>query len=461
MDFITGIKDLDELYPNMLRTGFLVVVAGPPGSGKTSLASLICSSNAYNGKKCLYISFQEDKEKFYTIMNLLGLDLPSLEEKGYFKYLKLPITKDIDSLMDELRRVIMDYNPRIIVVDSVNAILQYVKDEDKRAWLQNFFSQLPILINGIAILIAEHKPGTHTLGLGDIEFIADVLLFLEYRVRRGFLSRFLQIRKARGSRVHISEVPFAIREKVGIRVLVPEVIRKIRSVPKMYRGESTLFNKSLGYIQAGEHILVLHPTYARMPWYLLPIIETVVLNNLKVLGISYHYSPDEMRFLIKRLLVSETGISAEVAEKIIDKHFILEALNPYGYSLEELALEEKELVALYKPDVIAFHAVELLDPLVESDKALYYNLLVNQVYSFKRQGVITLRIMGVLSRKRVLRETALADIVIRVMLRKKDISSPRIYFWRRGARPYVVVLDENMLKNVQKELRAILTRHVR
>lgn len=460
MEFTTGIKDIDELYPKLLRRGFLIVVAGPPGSGKTSLASLICSRNASKGKKCLYISFQEDKEKYFSLMSTLGINLLKLEEEGLFNYLKLPMTKDIEYLVDEISKIVMEYSPSIVVVDSVNAILQYVRDEDKRAWLQNFFSQLPQLIGGIVILVAEHKPGAHILGLGDIEFIADVLFFLEHKLRRGLLSRVLQVRKARGTRIHVSEIPFTIREGIGIQVLAPEVIQRIRSVPRFYRGKSTLFNRSLGYIQAGEHILVLYPAYARMQWYLLPIIEIVVLNDLRVLGISYHYSPDEMKFLIKRFLVNELGLSEDAANRIIDRHFILEALNPYSYSLEELALEEKGLFDAHKPNVVAFHAVELLDPLVESDRALYYNLLVNQIYSFKRHGVIMLRIMGVLSRERVLREVSLADVVVRVMLHRNNIDSPRIYFWRRGARPTIVVLDENTVEMVRSELRSILTEGV-
>ncbi|MEM2297511.1 MAG: ATPase domain-containing protein [Ignisphaera sp.] len=60
---IFGIEALDKMISDALRFPSLVVVAGHPGAGKTTLASSICYANALKNLKCLYLSFQEDKEK--------------------------------------------------------------------------------------------------------------------------------------------------------------------------------------------------------------------------------------------------------------------------------------------------------------------------------------------------------------------------------------------------------------
>jgi len=61
--FIYGVEGLDKLLSGTLRPSTLTVISGHPGSGKTTLTSTICYANALKGRKCLYISFQEDRRR--------------------------------------------------------------------------------------------------------------------------------------------------------------------------------------------------------------------------------------------------------------------------------------------------------------------------------------------------------------------------------------------------------------
>lgn len=84
-DFIFGIDGLDNFFRGVLRKGSLVALIGQPGAGKTTFASAICYSNALRGSKCLYLSFFEDREKLFSNVSGLGLDLYSVEAKGVSK----------------------------------------------------------------------------------------------------------------------------------------------------------------------------------------------------------------------------------------------------------------------------------------------------------------------------------------------------------------------------------------
>jgi circadian clock protein KaiC len=50
----TGLADLDQILGGGLRLASTVVLAGPPGTGKTILAHQICFANATAQRKAVY-----------------------------------------------------------------------------------------------------------------------------------------------------------------------------------------------------------------------------------------------------------------------------------------------------------------------------------------------------------------------------------------------------------------------
>jgi circadian clock protein KaiC len=81
--FTTGIPGLDVLLGE-IAAPYTLLIAGHPGAGKTTVATTICYANALRGRKCLYMSFYEDREKYYRFMKHLGIDLEAVEAKGLY-----------------------------------------------------------------------------------------------------------------------------------------------------------------------------------------------------------------------------------------------------------------------------------------------------------------------------------------------------------------------------------------
>ncbi|MEM4436736.1 MAG: ATPase domain-containing protein [Thermosphaera sp.] len=160
------IPGIEELLRDALKPGTLMLITGYPGAGKTTFATQICYANALKGLKTIYYSFQEEKSKYYAIMSKYGMDLVSLERKGLFKYVNMPLIKQVEDLIKELSASVSE-NPNIIVLDSINPLIEsFEKDIDRRAFIRNFFAELARTIDGIVILIGEIPFGEKSLYFG-------------------------------------------------------------------------------------------------------------------------------------------------------------------------------------------------------------------------------------------------------------------------------------------------------
>jgi circadian clock protein KaiC len=138
-EYTTGSPELDDLIGPILPNTMLLV-AGHPGSGKTSLASQICYANMRLGKKCLYVTFYENKGKLYKNMYKIGVDFQSAEEKGFFKFVKLPVVS-VESFLKEFASLVEREDIDVVVLDSINPVLELTeKREEHRAILLNFFT---------------------------------------------------------------------------------------------------------------------------------------------------------------------------------------------------------------------------------------------------------------------------------------------------------------------------------
>jgi len=444
-EFVFGIKGLDELLPGVLYRGTTIVIAGHPGAGKTIFATTICYNNArYSSKKCLYISFQEPKMKLYRVMKSLGMDLEDLEKKGLFKFVNLPIAASCEVIADTISKALNEYKPDIVVVDSINAVLETVEDPKRRAWLQNFFYQLTNITNGLSIIIAEIPYGMERPGIGVVEFVSDALFVLKHYVRENKLARILEIRKARGAPISVTEVPFQIMEGVGIKVFVPQVLREIKSTGSVYRFTIPVFQELSSDIRGDESILIMVPSYTRL-WFdflCLTLMDLALTNNLRILFVSYKRSVDHLMARAREQFV-KIFKDVEIANSVLEKYFVFESINPYAMSTEEDLLYETELVVNQNVDVVVFHGVEVLVPELMTDPYKYYDSLVDQLYYLRSLGKLVVRVSSYIGKEQFRMYASLADIVIRIFMRKEqERLEPYLFIWRRGRKPAILRLED-------------------
>ncbi len=458
-DLMFGIEGLDSLFPHSLREETTLLIAGHPGAGKTTFATTVCYKNASKGKPCLYLSFQENKEKLYSQMSKYGMSLKELEEKKLFKFVRLPIvTGDevIKMLSDVIGDAFKEFRPKIFVLDSATPISESLTSSVGRSIFQNFFYDLTKTIRGLVILVEELPLGMVALPNRDLEFVADVVILMKHEVMGSLLVRKMEIRKFRGAPLTIAELPFSIKEGEGLVVFAPLKLENVPPVKKerKLKVPCKALERVIPNIYPGTSILLAFPPHARSLLYeVIPIMAITILNDLGMGVISYRYSRNEILDYI-RMASNYLGIPPEEGIKYLE--FAM-GLNPTAFSLEELMHLENSIIMKRRPDIIVFHSPEAI--MMASEPQGYYRILYNQLLRLRSEGIITVRLISVINEEVFLRQSTLAETVIRVNYVKKGSSvrysetgiEPELYVWQVGSEPKII--SGNTLSECFREIR--------
>jgi len=447
--FLFGVRDLDKHYSHAIKPGTIILIAGHPGAGKTTFAAKMCYTNALAGKPCLYVSFNEERDKFLEWMRGLGFDFTELENKGLFKFVKLPVlTEDtlFSDLMDILVENIHRFKPLIFVIDSITPVGEILgeKGARMRSFLQNFLTNLSRSLQGVIVLVAEIPLSTEYISLGSAEFVADIVIIMKHRIEGSRLVRTMELRKVRGVAISVAEIPFVIREGEGIRVFTPPIMRRSMgpNLSKSYKLRCSVLEDVLDHVHPGMSLSYITPTSAKGPGYLLiPLIDFVLRYGLKIALISYRLTSAELKHYFGEFLkrIGMESLSSELWKHVV----YAEGINPTTHSLEEVL--HKVLDALKrKPDVMVLHGVENLF-IVYGNPQKTYNSLFNIVQHNKTLGVITALLASVVDERIKSMLSNIADIVISEIYEAKGSVGrlhPRTYVWVSGNIPKMLDYEE-------------------
>ena len=445
-DFIFGVDGLDVLLRGALLPGTLVVIAGHPGSGKTTLAATMCYANAVRGKRCLYVSVQEPRDKFMMYMDLLGIRLRDLEGSGNFRYVKLPQMAGPEGGFeagDFINHQIDEFRPDIVVVDSITPILKAFGDDLKaRSVLQEYFSEVLRRTGGLMVLLSEIPLLDGSMGIGDIEFVADVILFLKHSIQRNRLVREVEIRKARGSPITMARVPFSIERGVGLRVWAPPPLEEIpgRLTEKVYELPCSLLRDVVGRLYGGMVVYITYPPDAR-PHQIFPFFLAFMgMNKVRTLVFTYRLSPEHFHQLLREYL--EKLECGREAMDLFERYTMdIIGFNPAALSVEELYARELRIIYDRSPDVVVFVGTDMSFPTSDT----YIDLLKNQLLFFRKKGILTFRLGAFIDTESYNINAGLADVVAKYYYRRGGSSRRlrrHLYIWGIGNDPAVLDYDD-------------------
>jgi KaiC/GvpD/RAD55 family RecA-like ATPase len=215
----TGVEGLDRAIGGGFPKGSLIILAGNPGTGKTTLgAEFLCGGWLRWGERGVHVSFAESAA---SLTSALGDKFRKCCEDGGIRVLDLVSMKGegASAILEAIMGEINSLGAKRLVVDSLNALAQPVGPEEVRAFLQVVFGKVVRQMGCTTILTSEVPLGSERVGLGIEEFVADGLILLRRGEIEGRLFRELEVVKLRGRRIDRHKMAFTLEG--GFKALPP------------------------------------------------------------------------------------------------------------------------------------------------------------------------------------------------------------------------------------------------
>lgn len=263
----TGVPGFDAVLGGGLPEFSLNLLAGPPGSGKTTLAHQMMFALATPERCALYFTtlgesplkmlrYQQqfaffDNEQVNRSVRFIGLG-------------DYTAAGDVGSVLGRIADEVKRYCPALVFIDSFRSVVLAGEGAGiSSVNMQQFILQLGMLLaswNATTFLIGEYA------GAGDsspILSVADGLIWLRQTTQRNSIVRKMEIVKMRGQATMPGLHTFRI-DAAGVKVFAPTVqsvtTAPLHSLPRLHMGIPGLDEMMGGGLPRGYSLLVAGPS---------------------------------------------------------------------------------------------------------------------------------------------------------------------------------------------------------
>jgi circadian clock protein KaiC len=382
----TGVEGFDRLIEGGFPRGDLVLLAGHPGSGKTMFSSQFLYTGATKyGESGIYASFAENREAFLRNMRRANMDFESLEQKDLFRFIDFVTVKEqaIDAALATIMAEIDSLKARRLVIDSFSAMAQAFSEKiDARIVLHTVLGRMTRLSRVTTLLIAEKPLGSEALGGGMEEFVSDAVLVLTQSLERGYLRRYFDIVKMRGTGASRARLTYDITEHgivvhpsleahPPIRVYSERVSTGVEGLDRMLSGGP----------YKGSTVLVMGEAGTGKTTTALQFMMRGVANKERTIYVSYEESQEE---LVRHAL----GFGWKINDHIENGLIKVASFFPEPYNIDNIFADTKKLIDEYKPTRFVFDSLTSLERAMNEDE--FFRVVRRMESRFKAEGVTTL-----------------------------------------------------------------------
>jgi circadian clock protein KaiC len=238
---LSGVTQLDRLIGGPIPWGFGVLIAGPAGAGKSSMAAQLAASAAISGKQVCMFSFEESIGTLLNRCDRLQIGLRQLATEGKVQIQRIdPSHITPGEVTHRISTGIHKENAGMVVIDSLNGYLQAMSSDKS---LVVHLHELLVYLNerSVTTVLVSAQQGVIDAEQSQFEvtYLADLVIQLRYFESRGLVKLAISVVKNRSQSNERSIREFSIGES-GISIGEPlsQFQGVLTGVPT-YTGEST------------------------------------------------------------------------------------------------------------------------------------------------------------------------------------------------------------------------------
>ena len=210
----TGIPGFDGLIEGGIPEGFVVIVAGPPGTGKTTFSLQFIMDGIRNNERCIFFSFEEMAEQLIKQTIRFGWDIGEYVDKGY-----LEIFGFSRFSTEEIIEIIDIFKPKRIVFDSLN-IFSDISDFRRSPQWRNILKVIKDK-KITCLAVTEKSHGGNAKGFDEFDFMGDGVISFDKKQKNDldpYPTCNIQIQKMRLTKLNEIAHQFVMNEN-GIELI--------------------------------------------------------------------------------------------------------------------------------------------------------------------------------------------------------------------------------------------------
>ena len=218
----TGIADLDVMMEGKgYYKGSTIMITGQAGVGKTSFGAEFVQEACRNGKKALFITFEESSSQIIRNMKAIGINLEPFINKGLLLiHADRPTSYGLEMHLVTIHKLVNDFKPDVLVLDPISSLMAIGEEVEVRSVLVRLVDYLKM--NGVTTLFTDLKHSEKPDQSSLISSLVDAWILLENVEANGENNRILRLVKSRGM-AHSNQIrEFHITNK-GIDLIAPYV----------------------------------------------------------------------------------------------------------------------------------------------------------------------------------------------------------------------------------------------
>jgi circadian clock protein KaiC len=215
----SGVKDLDAMLEGKgFYKGSSVLVSGTSGSGKSTLAAHFANQTCINGKRALYVAFEESAAQVTRNMRSVGIDLGRHINKDLLEFRAWrPTQNGLEMYLVRIHDLVDQFDPEVVIIDPITNLISANLNEVHGMLMRllDFLKERQITAM-FATLTSNQGPEEQTeVGISSL---IDTWILLRDLELNGERNRCLYVLKSRGM-AHSNQIREFVLSRNGVRLL--------------------------------------------------------------------------------------------------------------------------------------------------------------------------------------------------------------------------------------------------